>query len=152
MVSESQKVTEAVRCDVCDRLEKAFCQVCKNLEEKQDKRASSVLKGQSPGLAPLHLPSQRRPWKGSPKQMPRQGLHTTHPPVKVEWVASPRGEQWWPEFLEQGGWGQMPPSPSMWLVEARGCCFGGEPAESGSASESSEESNLLSLISWVVPL
>lgn len=51
MISDSQKVTEAVGCNVCDRWKKAFCQVSKSLEEKRGRRASSVLKGPSQGRA-----------------------------------------------------------------------------------------------------
>ena len=51
MVSDRQKVTEAVGCNARDRWgeKKAFCQVSKSMEDKHDRRASMVLKGQSQG-------------------------------------------------------------------------------------------------------
>lgn len=97
MVSDSQKVTEAVGCNVCDRWKKAFCQVSKSPEEKHDRRASSVLKGPSQGRVsaqeaprPGRAPHSRDLGKASTQRIQVQGTICSQVPWRVPFAKGVR--------------------------------------------------------------
>lgn len=106
MVSDSQKVTETIRYNICDRWKKAFCQVCRNLEENHGRRASSTLKGRAKGwfLSPLHAEvprsAPRPPHWSAPLTDAWEGLWTVPPSVKrtIVWLSPMKSR------VSQGVW------------------------------------------------
>ena len=132
MVSDSQKVTEAVGCNVCDRWKKAFCQVSKSLEEKHDRRASSVLKGQSQGRASAREAPR-------PGRAPRSGCRGKASTQRVQVKGTICSQVTWrvpfaKDVRRREAESREVPGPySLWHREAGRCsCFGDKQTESNS--------------------